>query len=269
MTVRMKLGALVSLVSVGLVACAAPEGDTVAAEDDDLNKQAAYEYTCNNDSPTVLEKKSFKLTVADGHMRFDDAYGENTGARDRSYKSPKNTSRARYTGFGWGDDCDFKMVVDAAAFSGKSSIELRAQCASDDEFRQDVFSCKSPKKTRLSIKPPTPITPPPITGPAANTKKWSCSATGDDSFASTLGLQVTADAIRISGEFDWEGSRDKSYKSRSGANMGFDNFDYGGDCELTAVVEAKILEANATSASLKVRCRADDFQQYAYSCKPQ
>lgn len=272
MTLQRALASVVgfaSLLAVGLVGCAAPPEDAAAAEDEDLSKQTAYEYSCSNGSPTVLETKAFKLTVADGHMRFDDTHGENTGKRDRSYKTPKNTSRARYTGFDWGDDCDFKMVVDTSAMTGKAKIELRAQCSRDDEFRQDVFSCVSPKKTRLNIRPPAPITPPPATGPAANTKKWACTATGDDSFAPTLGLQVTGEAIRIMGEFDWEGTRDETYKSRSGANIGYDNFDYGGDCELTAVVESKILEANTTQATLKVRCRADDFQQYAYACKPQ
>lgn len=260
-------------VSVGLLlgaaACAASPSDDGATSDEDLVRQSAFEYTCRAAAErTVLDKDTFTLTVADGNLRFDGGYGVSTGARDRTYRSPKNTSRARYTGFDWGDDCAFKLVVDAAALAGKESVQLRAQCATEDEFRQDLFACGSPKKVRLDVRPPAPTPPSPGPVVPTNAKKWTCTATGDAGFGKQLGLKVTDKAIRIEGEFDWEGTRDTGYRSKNGATIAFDGFDYGGDCELSAVVDAKILSSEVTSAALKVRCRGESLEQYAYTCKP-
>lgn len=254
--------------SVGVAACSAAAADDDVTNDDDLTGQAAYQYACRaTTSRTVLDTETFTLTVADGHLRFDGGHGTVTGARDRAYRSPKNTSRARYSGFDWGDDCTFKLVVDATALAGKGGVTLRAQCSTEDEFRQDIFACGSPKKTRLDVKPApaTPVAEPIL---PASAKQWICRATSESGFGPQLGLQVTEKAIRIKGEFDWEGSRDAGYKSKSGATIAFDGFDYGGDCELSAIVDAKILSAGTTSAALKVRCRGESFEQYAYTCKP-
>lgn len=264
MTVRLLSFALVApLLSI---ACASSTDDASTNEDD--LTQRAFEYTCKRSAPVILEKPEIKVVVADGHLRFTDAFGENTGKRDKTYRSPPNTDRRRYEDFEWGGDCSFRIVMDNAALRGAPNAQMRVQCSNDDEFQQDLYQCSAPRATRLNIRPTPaePVTPPPT--PARNAKKWTCTSTDGRILTSRVTMQVDDKGMRlVADDLEYEGVRDTKY--RSSTNYEYEDFGYGGDCTMTAIVETKITQASTTSAALKVRCRGDDFTQDSYRCTPQ
>ncbi len=252
-----------------MAACSSSEEADPASESDELS-QRATEYTCRIGTARILESAEMKVTVADGHMRFVDVYGPNTGERDRSYRAPTNTQRVRYDGFEYGGDCNFRIVMDASALRGAASPQMRVQCSTDEEFMQDLYTCDSPRATRLNVRPPGPVTPPPPVVPSRDAKKWDCISTEGRILEDSVTLQIEDAGMRlVADDLEYEGVRDRDYRSRAGSWFEYEDFDYGGDCTMTAVVEQKILQPGTTSAKLKVRCAGDDFTQDTYTCKPQ
>lgn len=271
-TVTMKLSlaplatAFGALLAVGCAAASAP----TETSEDDLRKKA-FGYTCTTSDARVLEDAArIEIAVADGVFRFTDGFGPNLGARDRSYRAPKGTSRARYDGFEYGGDCALRLVVDASALTGGATPVLRVQCEGDD-FTQDVYQCSGPRPARIEVPPPAPPAPPPAPpSPPLGARRWSCAAQGALVLTDRLTLQVDAAGMRlVADDLTYEGTRDDGYRSRSGAYVAYDDFGYGGDCSMSAVVEEKILQSSASSATLKVRCKGDDFAQDSYACKPE
>ncbi len=57
---------------------------------------------------------------------------------------------------------------------------------------------------------------------------------------------------------EYEGARDTKYRSQT--SFEYQDFEYGGDCTMTAVIETKATQVSTTSVSLLVRCRGDGFQ---------
>ncbi len=246
-------------------ACSAEAVDAVEAEDDLSTK--AYAYTCTSPGSRVLEEAdSIEIAVSNGLLRFTDGYGPNLGDRDATYRAPKNTSRARFRGFSYGGDCSLSLVVDDAALRGAPNPQLRVQCAGDD-FVQDLYTCGAAKPTRLAKpKPPAPVLP---NGPPAGTKTWTCTSPDGRILEGTVALQVDDDAMRlVADELVYEGTRDRAYKPKTGSFVRYDDFGYGGDCAMSAVVEEKAIAGTASSTVLKVRCAGDDFTQDTYACTP-
>jgi hypothetical protein len=251
--------------TASIVACSGESGN-VASDESDLTLRA-YEYTCTSPGARILDQAStIKLKITNGVLRFVDGFGENTGERDNTYRSPRNTSRVRYDGFEYGGDCELKLVIDDGAIRGAASATLRVQCSGDD-FMQDIYACKDPRRARLEI--PDPNAPPPVVpGPPASTKKWVCTSADGRILEKDVELQTTADDMRlVSDDLEYLGVRNRDYRARSGSYIAFEGFEYGGDCAMSAVVEDKILTAGTTEATLKVRCAGDDFHQDVYSCR--
>lgn len=267
MTLRRPLLLLIAAAApLASVACTS-SSDDASTNEDDLS-QKAFAYTCKKNGPMILEKNEIEVIVADGHLRFTDAYGPNTGTRDKTYKNPPNTDRRRYEDFEYGGDCSFRIVMDTAAIRGAANAQMRVQCSNDDEFQQDLYQCSSPRPTRLNIRPiPTdPERPPP--SPATNAKKWSCVSTDGRILTSRVTMQVDDTGMRlVADDLTYEGTRDTKYRSTT--NYEYEDFGYGGDCTMTAVIETKVTKAGTTSAAMKVRCRGDDFTQDSYRCTPQ
>ncbi len=256
------------LVIPSLVACSASRPDAI--EDDAAELRiSAFAYTCQSRTGNVMgeAQRTLEVKVSQGHLAFVGEHGPNRGTRDASYRAPSGTARARYTGFGWGDDCYFKLVVDEAALRGASEAQLRAQCSNDDEFRQDVYTCTSPRRTRLDIPEPPPP-PPPAPEHRANATKWRCTTTDGPIVHSELDVILDEGLITLDeGDLDYTGVRDTSYRSRSGRFIGFEDFEWGGDCTLSAAAETKMLEPDATTGSLKVRCKGDIQETDVFQCQ--
>jgi hypothetical protein len=216
--------------------------------------------------PTVLGNKDVKITLSEKRLSFVGEYGENVGTRDLSYKAPRGAARGRFVDFAWGDDCAFKIVADTAGFTGTARADVRVQCASDDEFRQDVFHCKSPQRVTLS-PPPEPPPAPEQPEPGANAAKWSCTTTDGRVVSNRIEVTIDDDAVRLEADdLEYLGSRDRKYRSRSGSRIGYEDFGYGGDCEMTLVADANIVDPSARSSNLQVRCKGDDYLQDSYRC---
>lgn len=49
--------------------------------------------------------------------------------------------------------------------------------------------------------------------------------------------------------------------------IAYDDVEYGGDCSITLVVDAKVLTSGTAATTLKVRCAGDDFLEAVYACK--
>lgn len=263
-------GVVGCLVAVGMatVACGGSDA-SVANEDDELRStERGFEYECQTPSSrTLIEKASTKVLVTDKHLRFEDDYGPNLGARDTTYKAPKNTSRARFTGYETGDDCVLKAVADSTLLEGKPSGQLRLQCAGDG-FQQDILTCASPKPATLRLpRPPAPTPPPPAT-PPANARKWTCTTTASGvALTPSLEMQVDDASIRVVGEFTYTGTRDRAYRSRTANWMSYEGFEYGGDCSLSIVVDASALASSTREVPLQVRCSGDEFHLDRYTCR--
>lgn len=268
---------------LGLFALTAP-GALLAiacggAVDDDASASAAaasraesgFEYECTAPaSRTLIEAEKTKILITEGHFRFEGDYGPNLGTFDAKYRSPRGTSRVRFDGFETGMDCTMKVVADKALLEGKPDGKMRLQCAGDD-FQQDVLSCSRPTPATFIPADPKPAEP---TGgdttPPASTKTWDCDVTGDQSaLEDKLTMQVVDDSIRVvSDEDEYTGTRDRNYRPRSGNWISFEDFEYGGDCTLTLVVDPNALVASTLSTTLKVRCSGDDVVEGVYACKP-
>lgn len=260
---------LIGTLLAGIVVGCSSSSDGIGSGEADLTLRA-FEYTCTSSSARILENaQSMKVTVTDGRLQFVDGYGPNLGERDRSYRAPRGTDRGRYVGFEYGGDCSLKVVIDTPGIQGAESFKMRVQCSADEEFEQDVYSCAGPRRASLNIPEP-PITPTPDPTPSPAAKKWTCTTSDGQVLASTITVTVDDGAMRIvSEDLQYDGARDRAYRSRSGAYMQFDSFGYGGDCSMSVVVEEKVLsEPTPGSATLKVRCAGDDFTQNVYRCAP-
>lgn len=259
------LGSTTAL-AIALVACGG--GSSAATDESNVSQELGFEYTCTASGAFILhEASSMKVAVSGSHLRFADGYGINFGARDHSYRPPQGTERARYDGFEYGGDCALRLVIDEGALSGAPTAKLRVQCSGDD-FLQDVYSCRDPQRVGLGAPPPPPSPPAEPAGPPASAASWSCTTSDDRILSREVTMQVDADGMRlVADDLEYVGVRDPRYRSRSGSYIEFDDFGYGGDCSMSAVVEEEVLQSAAASeVTLKVRCAGDDFTQDTYRC---
>ncbi len=268
---RRAFAPLLSLAAVAALSTTACSSSSAA--DDSLSGNAeaelrvsAFRYTCRASASTVLNRRELAVTVSAERLRFVGEFGESLGERDHAYRAPAGTSRARYTGFEWGEDCSLKFVVDSSAVRGAAAPKLRVQCSGDDGFRQDVYDCASPTRSRLTtpeVEPPPPAQP----THGASARKWSCIGSGTSVLEDRLSVRLDDGVMTLkAGDFEYVGTRDRDYRSRTGSNAAYEDFGYGGDCTMTAVVETKALDASSSEAALKVRCKGEGFQEDRYRC---
>lgn len=206
--------------------------------------------------------------VTNGLLRYTDGYGETLGARDNGYRPPSGTTRARYDGFEYGGDCWLRVVANSGLVLGDPSAQLRVQCTSDEDFFQDVYTCSNPRRASLEIPDPTPA-PPPEPSVPEDLKKWECTTSDPSALGAAVTMQLDEDSMRLVAHDDdltYEGVRDRDYRPQHGSYIEYDDFEYGGDCSLSAVVEERALIPATSSVTLKVRCAGDDFVQGVYRC---
>lgn len=263
--------AVVSMGLLGLVGCGAA-ADSATGDDVELrSSERGFEYECTTPaSRTLIEKPSTKVLVTPGHLRFDSDYGLSLGERDKTYKAPTGTTRARYAGYETGEDCVMKLVADQALLDGEATGKLRIQCAGDD-FQQDTLSCANPKAAKLTLLPPAPPPPPAPSVPPASARKWACTTTSEypSLEEGSLTMQVVDDSIRLLvAEFDYTGTRNRDYRPRSGNWIAYNDLDYGGDCTMTVIVDPNALVSSTTATTLKVRCAGEGYQEDIYACTP-
>lgn len=264
----MRFVPVLALASLAVVACSAETGSEAASEDDLATK--AYGYTCTTSDARVLEDAArIEIAVAKGALRFVDGFGPNLGERDATYRAPKGKARARYRGFEYGGDCTLSLVVDEGATRGDAGPSLRVQCDGDD-FVQDVYTCGAAKPARIAPAKAPPAPPPAAPVPAANAKKWSCETKSPTVLSKRVVMQTDAKAMRLVAEdFTYEGVRDADYRPKTGTWAKFEDFGYGGDCAMSAVVDESIARgAAAATTTLKVRCGGDGYSQDVYTCRP-
>jgi hypothetical protein len=267
----MKRSGLFALLSVLVFAgCAGSSGPTTSTGEGELGgTERGFAYECTTEK-MFISAATTKVVVTKNHLSFEGDWGPNVGARDDSYHAPAGKQRVRFDGYETGEDCEMQVVADQAVIDGKPTGEVRIQCAGDG-FQQEVLSCSKPKPA--SYQSPAPVQPEPQNQapvPPDSTKKWACQTTDSSVFADRLVMQVVDDSIRVVEDgMDHTGTRDRDYHPHSGDWIQYDNVEYGGDCSITLVVEAKALAASPTSTQLKVRCAGDDFVQALYRCTPQ
>lgn len=253
-----------------VVGCSGGASSDVATNEGELaSAEAGFEYECTTEQMFISEATT-KVLVTKQHLSFEGDWGPNVGALDPSYRPPAGKQRVRFDGYETGEDCEMKVVADQAIVDGKPSGEVRIQCSGDD-FLQEVLSCSKPKPATYQDPEPSAPEPPNVTPePPADAKTWACQTTDPSAFADHLVMQVVEDSIRVvEDDMDHTGERDRDYHPRSGDWIQYDNVEYGGDCAITLVVDAKVLAPATTSTRLKVRCTGDDFVQALYTCKPQ
>lgn len=264
---KLALGSVGSLVlAVVAVACGGTDG-TSAADSDITAGERGFSYECKTEKMFISADKT-KVLVTAKHLSFEGDWGPNVGALDSTYRPPAGKKRVRYDGFETGEDCSMRVVADQALLDGQATGQVRIQCQGDD-FQQEILDCSKPKPATYRAPAPPPPPEPVVTVPA-DAKKWSCKTTDGSAFADKLTMQISDAAITIQEEgedFDRTGTRYREYKPRSGNWIAYDNVEYGGDCSITLVVDAKALSASTTSTTLKVRCAGDDFLESVYACK--
>jgi hypothetical protein len=264
------------LLSVALVlsltACTLDPSDLETNEDN--LTQAGFSYTCVAPEANLLEKTRLTLDVTADHMRFNGVRGANYGARDRAYRASRGgqaVARIKYYDFEWGDDCTFKIIADESILRGAAKPSVRAQCGRDSQFTQEVYQCSNPKPMRMRVpkQAPAPPSQPSNPTPPVGTRAWSCTSSNAFSFDAHVIMQTDGASMRIAQReagFVHDGIRDREFRSTSGTTMGFEDFETGEDCVMTAVVDSKVLVATHKSAALKLRCKGDTIETTTYAC---
>ncbi|MBX3227441.1 MAG: hypothetical protein KIT84_13890 [Labilithrix sp.] len=265
-----KLGVgLLAVCSGVVVACGGAEGGATSASESEVTVERGFEYECKTEQ-MIVSAETTKVLVTPKRLTFEDDYGTNIGVHDPTYRAPAGKRRVRYDGFETGMDCWLRVVADQDVVDGKPKGQVRIQCQGDD-FMQEVLDCSNPKPATYRVPGPPPPPPPPVDATLpADARKWACTTSGGSAFADKLTMQINEDVIRIQEEgedFDRTGERKHSYRPRSGDWIAYDNVEYGGDCAITLVVDAKVLASGTTSTTLKVRCAGDDFHEAQYTCK--
>jgi hypothetical protein len=255
--------------SLSLAACAVDSSDSETSEDN--LTQAGFSYTCVAPEANLLEKTRLTFDVTADHMRFNGVHGSNYGVRDRAYRPLHGAPRIKYSQFGWGDDCTFKIIADDSILRGAANPLVRAQCGRDSDFTQEVYQCSAPKPMRMRIPAPPPSSrpePTPVSVPAS-ARSWSCTSSNPLSFDAHVTMQTNGDAMKLTQKdsgFVHDGIRDRDFRSTSGTTIGFEDFETGEDCVMTAVVDSKVLVPTNKSATLKIRCKGDTIETTSYSC---
>jgi hypothetical protein len=261
---RLTTAALVSFAA----ACSGPTPSTEEGTTSDALRMKAFEYECSSPGATILSP-SLRVAFADGALRLTDDDGPNFGTRDRQYRAPKGTSRARYDGLEFGGDCELRLVVDTLALTGGAKPALRVQCSTDDSFEQDVYACKNPRAVTENTPAPAPK-PPPHPGPSPDARTFTCTGSSSAMLGRSLEMTIDAKAIKLQSDgedFAREGTRNPAFKAKNGARrIQYKNFEHGDDCELTTVLDETALEPATKTIELDVRCAGDDFQQDRYRC---